>query len=244
MKSAVHYLTKYYFADVTSHGHHILYTTPVWRAGSKPTSMGLTSLSFQIYSKEIYTTENIDFSTAVLILLGMTGFRKLPKGSLEYSSDWVVRGKGSVSAGTVCLSRQVFLEERLLKVLGSINGTTTIVPNFCPASNDGKIAAIFTGSEESEWGLALSTFDQRLCSRKKLGKCDWKVNANKEESDYKWQYTDKWSYEHENSHDETRNGMYKVSCKYNAQRHGSCSRIVFRLYEELAQLPIQSQWHA
>lgn len=138
----------------------------------------------------------------------MTSFHKHPKVPLRYSSEWVFGD----SAGTVCLSRQVFFEEHLLKTLAGVNGTSTVVPNFCPSSA-GDTAAIFTGAEESEWGLALATWVERTCTRKKAGKCDWKVNPNKSESDYKWEYTDKWSYEHENSHDSSRNGTYKVSCK-------------------------------
>ncbi|GJJ16055.1 hypothetical protein Clacol_010334 [Clathrus columnatus] len=213
IRAAVHYLTKHYFTDLTHHGHHILYSTPVWKSGSKPPSGALTSLSFQIYSKYTYTRETVDLSNAVLILLGMTNFKKHPKGHLEYSSEWVIGSEGVVSAGTVCLSRHVFFEDRLLKSLANINGSSTVVPNFCPNSNN-ESAAIFTGSddEESEWGLALATWAQRTCVRRKAGKCDWKINTHKEESDYKWEYVDKWTYEHENSHDLGKNGAYKISC--------------------------------
>ncbi|GJJ16021.1 hypothetical protein Clacol_010300 [Clathrus columnatus] len=217
IRAAVHYLTKYYFTDLTNHGHHILYSTPVWKSGSKPPSGALTSLSFQVYSKYTYTRETVDFSNAVLILLGMTNFRKHPKGHLEYSSEWVIGSEGVVSAGTVCLSRQVFFEDRLLKSLASVNGTSTIVPNFCPSSNDAS-AAIFTGSGagESEWGLALATWAQRTCVRRKAGKCDWKVNTNKEESDYKWEYVDKWTYEHENSLEAGKNGATSLEAPWSS----------------------------
>jgi len=177
--------------------------------------MGITTLSFQMYSQYNYTVDIVEYSTAVLVLLGMTGFRSLPKGPLKYTGEWVTIGRGSVSFGTVCLSRQVFLEQRLLSLLAKVNGTTTVVPNFCPNSNKGSVA-ILTGSEESEWGLALTTWAQRMCSSKKTGNTYWKVNSNKAESDYTWEYADKWSYEHQNSENESRNGMYKVSCEYNS----------------------------
>lgn len=206
----MHYLTKHYFDELISHGHHILYSAPVWKSGTKPPSWGLTSLSFQIYSEHDYTRETAEISNAVLILLGMTSFRKHPTQDLPYSAQWGVGAIGSC-AGTVCLSRRVFFEDRLLKSLADVNGTTTVVPNFCPNSAS-TTAAIYTGDEDSEWGLALATWVERSCAHKRTVKPDWKLNTDKSESDYKWQFKNKWSFEHDDFNDVSRNGTYKVSC--------------------------------
>jgi len=143
----------------------------------------------------------------------MTKFKPLPKARLEYSAEWVTRSKGQVGTGTICLSRKVFLEERLLGLLSGINATTTIVPIFPGSDDDDDCVALFTGLEASEWGLSLATWGKRNMTRRKRGlKCDWEFNAAS--GGYKWDYTDKWSYEHEGSHDDANNGIYNVSCQF------------------------------
>jgi len=176
--------------------------------------MGLTGLKFQVYSKHTYSRLNAHLSDAVIVLLGMTNFKALPKARLQYSADWVRRSKGQVGTGTVCLSRKVFLEERLLSLLASINASTTIVPIFPGSDDESGYVALFTGVEASEWGLALATWGKKNSGRRKsTAKSNWQVNAAAEGS-YKWEYVDKWSYEHEGHAGDVNNGIYNVSCEF------------------------------
>ncbi|TFK37966.1 hypothetical protein BDQ12DRAFT_132552 [Crucibulum laeve] len=211
VRGAVHFLKAHYLSELTLHGHHILHSMPIWK--SSPPAMGVTGLTFQIYSKNTYDRSNCtrsQSSEAVLVLLGMTGFRPLPKGRLEYSTEWLTKVKNGVSHGTVCISRKVFLEERLLRLLAHVNATTTIVPVFPGVVEDGACVPLFTGLDGGEWGMSLTTWAARNLKRPRA--CKWELNAGSE-SDYKWDHTDKWSYEHEGAFDDKNNGTYIVSCQ-------------------------------
>ncbi|KAF8884776.1 hypothetical protein BD779DRAFT_1739314 [Infundibulicybe gibba] len=157
VKGAVHYLKDHYFRELTQHGHHILQTIPVWKCGSTP------------------RPQHYDVA---LILLGMTGFRPLPSGRLEYSTEWFVKNRKTVTHGTVCLSKKVFLEQRLLALLSRVNATTTIVP-FFPRSESGGFVTLFDGHEGSEWGLALTTWARhsRKQSMAVIGNCSVALKA-------------------------------------------------------------------
>ena len=129
---------------------------------------------------------------------GMTGFKPMPSRRLAFSTNWVVRANKNVSHGTVSISRHVFMDERLLKLLAKINTFTTIVP-------------LFSGVENGVWKLELTTWGQHPMRKNRA--CEWKAVSEREgHLKYKWQHRDGWSYEHEGSSDIV-NGSYSVSCE-------------------------------
>ncbi|KAF8884777.1 hypothetical protein BD779DRAFT_1442896 [Infundibulicybe gibba] len=211
VRGAVHYLQDHYFRELTQHGHHVLQTVPIWKRGSNPPPTGLTDVTFQIYSKTVCTRHShvSQHYDVVLMLLGMTGFHPLPSGRLEYSTEWFAKHRGTVTHGTVCLSRKVFLEKRLLALLSRVNATTTIVP-FFPGGESSGFVTLFDGHQGSEWGLALTTWARH--SRKRTHGCDWDLVPGTE-SDYTWGHIDKWSYEHEGSIVDKHNGVYTIACR-------------------------------
>ncbi|KDQ49725.1 hypothetical protein JAAARDRAFT_142971 [Jaapia argillacea MUCL 33604] len=218
VKSTAHYLTQHYFPTLTLHGHHILYSIPIWKEGSKPPSTGLTSVGFHVYSKHTYHRDNCRHASTItdtcIVIFGMTNFSPMPATRIEYTTEWIVRLKRGFSHGTICLSRKVFLQDRLLLALAQVNAATTVVP-FFPGHEDEslKYAKVFTGLEDGEWELGVTTWGERNTHRKNRG-CKWEVIKGSE-SHYKWDHADKWSYEHEGAHDDKNNGLYTVHCKTN-----------------------------
>jgi hypothetical protein len=220
IKGAVYYLKEHYLSVLTSHGHHIIQSVPVWRPGTKPPSMALTDVNFQIYSKQTITRANCTRISqtleATLVVLGMNNFKKFPAPRLDYSTEWVMKGKKTVSTGTVCISRKVFLEERLLPLLAGVNATTTIVPVFPTSEDANRYVSLFTGHVGAEWGLALTTWASRFSVKQR--KAFWELISGTT-NNYKWDYTDKWSYEHEGAAGDRNNGIYLVSCQTKNSLH-------------------------
>ncbi|KAF8881368.1 hypothetical protein BD779DRAFT_1546677 [Infundibulicybe gibba] len=207
VRGAVHYLKDYYFRELIQYGHHVLQSVPIWKRGSNPPPTGLTDVTFQIYSKTSCTRHShvSQHYDIVLILLGMTGFRPLPSGHLEYSTEWFTKHRGTVTHGTVCLSSKVFLEKRLLILLSRVNATTTIVP-FFPGGESSGFVTLFDDHEGSEWDLALTTSARH--PRKWTHGCNWKLESN-----HQWRHTDKWSYKHKGSIVDEHNGVYTIECQ-------------------------------
>ncbi|KDQ52587.1 hypothetical protein JAAARDRAFT_702442 [Jaapia argillacea MUCL 33604] len=202
VKSAVHYIREHYFHHLTYHGHHILHSIPVWKADSRPPAMGLTDVTYQVYSKHIQNRYNCRHtsksSEAIIVVLGMINFQPLPSERLAYSTEWIVKNRGGFSPGTVCLSKKIFLEDRLLAILSKVNAETTIVPVFPDAEEDG------------EWQMELTTWGKRRKNRV----CKWEQVKDCESGmDFKWDHTDKWSHEHQGSVDDKNNGTYTVACQ-------------------------------
>ncbi|KAF9010257.1 hypothetical protein BDQ17DRAFT_1421498 [Cyathus striatus] len=220
IKGAVYYLKDHYLSVLTSHGHHIMQSIPVWKQGTKPPSMALTGVNFQIYSKQIITRANCTRVSqaleATLVVLGMNNFKKFPAARLDYSTEWVMKGKKTTSHGTVCISRKVFLEERLLPLLAGVNATTTVVPVFPSSEDASRYVSLFTGHVGAEWGLALTTWASRFSAKQR--KAFWELISGAK-STYKWDYTDKWSYEHEGAAGDKNNGIYLVSCQTKNNLH-------------------------
>ncbi|EKM50129.1 uncharacterized protein PHACADRAFT_153519 [Phanerochaete carnosa HHB-10118-sp] len=203
VQALVTYLREYYFSQIIATGTHVLYTLPVFKAGaSLPSANALTDLTFQIYSKIAYDRRNwaamAKEGEPALLILGMTQFRALPAAKIEWSGSWIANSTRSVSYGTVCLSKQIFLQERLLGLLAKVNGETTV------SSQPFRLEC------KGAWKLQLTTWaaneDRKKCV------CTWKFDG---EADgmlkYKWIHRDGWKYEHEGTTDIT-NGTYWVDC--------------------------------
>ncbi|TCD65183.1 hypothetical protein EIP91_003005 [Steccherinum ochraceum] len=201
VQAIVTYLKNHYFRQVTSSGYHILNTIPVWKNGSTPPSFGLTSVAFHVYSEHVLERHTWGaFSKVdepVILVIGMTGFRTLPSLTLKFSSHWIAHAVRGVSYGSVCVSRKVFLEERLLSLLARVNALTTIVP-------------LFAGVDNGAWRLELTTWAMHEIRKGRA--CNWvAVKDVFGALKYKWEHRDEWNYEHEGS-DHIANGIYTTSC--------------------------------
>ncbi|TFK51257.1 hypothetical protein OE88DRAFT_1629687 [Heliocybe sulcata] len=204
VQSAIHYVKHDYFQVLTLHGHHILYTIPVWGSRLDMPAFGLTSVKFHIYSKVTYTRDHVcglrEAFQPVIMMIGMCDFREWPAGYLEYSAEWItwtiIRDAPSLSYGTVCIARRLFFEERLLSILSKVNQSTTIIPTF-------------SGVEGGEWILQVATWAEH--ERKRNSNCDWQlVQESADALEYKWDMGDEWSYEHHSMSQDSKNGIYWV----------------------------------
>ncbi|KAF8214881.1 hypothetical protein K438DRAFT_1927095 [Mycena galopus ATCC 62051] len=71
----------------------------------------------------------------VLIVYGMMSGRPMPQAVIQWGHGWVVPGR-IPSHGTVVLSRESFLESKLLAMLEVVNRRTTVVPRFPRADEE------------------------------------------------------------------------------------------------------------
>lgn len=199
LQAAIHYMKHHYFPVLVNHGHHVLHTIPVWGSRLDIPAYGLTSIRFQIYSKEKYTRHNClnvsPFFQPVIMILGMCDFRDWPREHLEYSAEWVIAHE-RITHGTVAISRQRFFEECLLEKLAIVNKSTAIVPTF-------------SGVESGEWQLEVATWLEH--DRKRNSSVTWQlVKESHEAMEYKWEHGDEWTYEHHGMSRDTNNGIYWV----------------------------------
>ncbi|KAI9068126.1 hypothetical protein FKP32DRAFT_1672524 [Trametes sanguinea] len=129
--AVVWYLTQHYFPAVAKHGFNVLSSIPVFKAGPSLPSYALTSVSFQVYSKDEVTRSNwmqvSAGSEPILVILGMTGSRPLPPTRLQYSTNWIAQPPRGVSHGTICISYEAF-KQRLLDLLAKVNAQTSFIP--------------------------------------------------------------------------------------------------------------------
>ncbi|KAJ7824728.1 hypothetical protein B0H14DRAFT_2369355 [Mycena olivaceomarginata] len=125
----------------------------------------------------------------------MTRGRPLLGQIINWGCGWVGPSR---SHGTICLSRESFLEGKLLAMLELVNRHTTVVPRF-PREN------------EQEWEVYLTTWDHHQYRKNK--RCNWqKVDkATPGWLEYAWDHRDKWSYEHEGTREES--SAFSVLCE-------------------------------
>ncbi|TFK50290.1 hypothetical protein OE88DRAFT_1749327 [Heliocybe sulcata] len=202
VQSAIHYVKHDYFQVLASHGHHILYTIPVWSSRLDIPASGLTSVNFHIYSKVTYARERLcglcEPFQLVVMIIGMCDFREWPADYLEYSAEWtswtIMGSAPLLSYGTVCIARRLFFEERLLSILSKVNLSTTIT-------------ATFSGVEGGEWILQVATRAEH--EGKHNSNCDWRLaNESADALEYEWDMEDEWNYERRGMSQESKNGSY------------------------------------
>lgn len=203
LQTIVHYL-KEYLVLLADGGFHIIHSVPVYKeAGS--TGFGLTDVSCQIISTQETTIRNcaqkhkaIDAPT--IVVLGVCNSRALPSTQLNGSSSWVIRSRGEKTMGMACLSREAFLEGRLLHALSKVNGVTTIVPKFA-------------GVIDAEWHCELIAWNEH--DYRKGKECRWKRMSESAAGyvEYEWQHRDDWNHEHEGTYGEEKSGEYRLSCE-------------------------------
>ncbi|OSD05189.1 hypothetical protein PYCCODRAFT_1443501 [Trametes coccinea BRFM310] len=119
-----------YLPAISKHGLNVLLSVPVFKPGPFLPSYALTSIAFQVYSRDEVTRFNWMEVTAgmepIVVILGMTGSQPLPPTPrLQYSTNWIAR-KG-FSHGTICISYAAF-RERVLSLLAKVNAQTSFIP--------------------------------------------------------------------------------------------------------------------
>ncbi|KAF7351634.1 hypothetical protein MSAN_01596000 [Mycena sanguinolenta] len=195
LKSFIHFMRKY-LVELTTNGHNIIHSTPIF---PHTHHFGLTSVSFQIVSKNVVTVTNCMFEheAPVVMVFGMMGGRPLLAETISWGHGWVIPGSRTLSHGTMCLSRAAFLEGRLLNALELVNRRTTVVPRF-------------PGDNEKEWNVHLTTWNDH--NYRKNERCNWKrvPTSNPGWLEYAWEHRDDWSYEHAGTHNQA--FAYSVLC--------------------------------
>ncbi|KAJ7826489.1 hypothetical protein B0H14DRAFT_3874023 [Mycena olivaceomarginata] len=196
LKSLIHYMGKY-LNNLLWSGHNIIHSTPIFPHTHQ---FGLTAASFQVVSKTVVTVTNYLFEheAPVIMVVGMMRGRALLTQIISWGCGWVGPSGRSRSHGTICLSRESFLEGKLLATLELVNRCTTVVPRF-PREN------------EREWEVCLTTWDHHQYRKNK--RCNWqKVEKNTPGwLEYAWDHRDEWSYEHEGTREET--SAFSVLCQ-------------------------------
>ncbi|KAJ7258353.1 hypothetical protein B0H12DRAFT_1280739 [Mycena haematopus] len=194
LKSFIYFMRKY-LVELSVGGHNILHSIPIFPLTHH---FGLTSVSFQIVSKDVVTITNCMFGreAPVIMVVGMMGGRQLPAATISWGHGWVIPGSRTPSHGTMCLSRAAFLEGKLLPTLEVVNRHTTVVPRF-------------PGDHEEEWKVHLTTWDNH--HYRKNERCNWKkVTGNPGWLEYAWEHRDEWTYEHDGTQNKA--FAYSVLC--------------------------------
>ena len=203
VQAVVMFIKEYYFAHIISAGYHILNSIPVWKTGSSPPSFGLTFVTFHVYCKHIVERQTWaqipKEDEPAIVILGMTNFRPKPEIlSLGFSVNWVVQAIKGVSYGTVCISANSLMKERLLSILARINALTTLLPSF-------------SDMDEGVWTIELIAWSQHKNKQKRV--CQWR-DAEGEAGipKYKWEHHEEWTHKHSGT-DHAYNGSYNAASK-------------------------------
>ncbi|KAM5533454.1 hypothetical protein V8D89_012892 [Ganoderma adspersum] len=185
LQAIVHYITKHYFPAVCKEGLNVISSIPVWKSGKSLPSYALTGVAFDVYSKVEITRHNWTHVTPgtepIIVVLGITGFRKLPSRNLDFSTGWVVQSNKGFSHGTISISKRVFIEERLLHLLERINGLTTVIPSTPDMLQGFK-------------GLSLKSWAEHEQRKDRPSK--WKLQPSDGDGylKYLWEHSEEWTY--------------------------------------------------
>lgn len=203
LETAIRYITTY-LGHLAFHGHNIIHSIPIFNDHAR-SPFALTSVAHHVVTKSNITLSNCAHArkaseSPVILILGMCGGRELTFVPPHWIPGWVIAGKGKKSSlGTICLSREAFLEGTLLRRLADINAMTTIVPNFA-------------GVIDGEWNFDLTTWGAHSFRKNKV--CKWVPEGSHDGClKYIWEHRDGWSHEHEGSAGDEKNGKYSIECK-------------------------------
>lgn len=168
-------------------------------------SCAFTSIAFQVLSKDVVTIQNWSYKRNVteaptLLIYGMCGGRAMPNALIRWLSGWVIPSGKRTTFGTICLSREVFLQGRVLRLLELVNRKTTLVPKFA-------------GVIDGEWHYDLHLWEADVYRKNR--KCTWKARETgaTDALEYVWEHRDEWSHEHEGTGVDEKNGEYSLACK-------------------------------
>ncbi|KAI0632190.1 hypothetical protein C8Q77DRAFT_1158854 [Trametes polyzona] len=202
LQAVVYYLTQHYFPVLSSEGLNVVCSVPVWKSGTSLPSYALTSASFHVYSRFDVGRHNWAHvppgQEPIVVVIGTTGYRALPRPRLEFSTGWVVHANRGFSHGTLSIARRVFIEERLLGLLSDVNARTTLIPNMVdPLLGFHGVTLLKWAEHEqrrdrpSKWELQPSTGDGCL--------------------KYMWEHCEEWRYKVQGSGDML-NATQGISC--------------------------------
>ncbi|KAF7429005.1 hypothetical protein PC9H_008243 [Pleurotus ostreatus] len=183
LDSILHFMSGY-LKELAYYGHNVIHSIPIFPGQEV---FGLTDATFRVISKETVTVANCvqRHTSPVLVVFGMTGGRRMPDRHIPWGFGWVFPR----SHGSLCISKEVFLESRLLPSLARINARTTVVPRF-------------PEEDEEEWKVYLTTWDQHRYRKEKS--CNWTLlEGNADWLEYGWEHRDEWKYEHSGTQETT-----------------------------------------
>jgi len=211
-QALLHYITRYYFAELRQQGHHVLYTFPVWKAGG---SCGFnrfapSNFSFQFYgpsfgcedSGALVGPQRGSGNRNMIIIGGIIDKRKRCPSSLP-PCKWNWCSSQDVFTGVVMLSRDVFLEGWLLEELLRVNERTTIVP-------------IFDGIHDSgDWRFELLTLQECYAKGGETRSCERQdITDSCGGLQFEHRNKERWTYDKVgDACDIYHNGGYSVSCE-------------------------------
>ena len=124
-----------YLTSLSNSGYTVIQSLPyLSHPEMDRTSCAFTSLAFQVVSKDTITIHNWTHEHSigeapVLLIYGMCGGRAMPSTLVQWLLGFIVPGGKRRTFGTISLSREIFLEGRLLSLLEVVNRRTTLVPN-------------------------------------------------------------------------------------------------------------------
>ncbi|PIL22499.1 hypothetical protein GSI_15188 [Ganoderma sinense ZZ0214-1] len=185
LQAVVHYITKHYFHAICKDGLNVISSIPVWKTGKSLPSYALTDVAFHVYSKVEITRHNWTHVTPgmepIVVVIGTTGFHKLPSKHLDFSTGWVVQGNKGFSHGTISISKRVFIEERLLHLLSRINSLTTLIPST---------PEMLQGFQ----GLSLKSWAEHELRKDRPSKWELQPSDGDGYLKYLWEHSEEWVY--------------------------------------------------
>lgn len=201
VQAMITYVRDYYFKELMASGYHVLHTIPVWKKGSELPLYALTDLLFHVYCETEVTRQTFTSQSRskepVMMIMGMTGNRPLPAVNLKLSANWIARAGRLCQFGTVCVSADILLKSRLLRLLSDVNAITTMIPVFAGVNGDNWNLELVPWYEHNLRRLQPSTFV--LCNDRSL--------------QYAWYHQESWTYEHLGSMFSSKE-LYTVSCAW------------------------------
>ena len=166
-------------------------------------SYAFTSIDYQVISKSPITITTCNRSREAgeepaLLIYGMCGGRPMPSALIQWLTAWIIPSTRTFkTCGTVCLSKEVFLEGRLLKLLEVVNRKTTLVPKFAGVIDGHTYFDLCAWSEDTY---------------RKNKKCLWTAGGSAEgHLEYIWEHRDEWSHGHEGSNEKS--AEHSLRCK-------------------------------
>ena len=195
-EALVYYIQTCYFPVFRRAHLHVLHTIPM---REKDHHLGLSSLKFQVIpfdcgDGEIYQglfgRHEAFYERNMIAFLGMFSGHEIPCGWLP-RRNWVCGiSREARPCGTIVLSRETFLQAKILERLRLVNKQTTIVPHF-------------SGVEDGELHLELTTWNEHRLKKDRKDAGAWKqINRSHESLDFEWNNKDEWRYQHIDDHAE------------------------------------------
>ena len=121
-----------------------------------------------------------------------------PLPAIKWLTSWIIPGGRRKNFGTVYLSKEIFLEGRLLRLLEGVNRRTTLLPKFAGIINGRSNFEVWAWDEETHH---------------KNTKCLWEPRESGPEAlEYGWEHYDSWSHEHKGT--DEKKSAYSLSCEW------------------------------